>query len=226
MNSLHQSDPGSNPVVDVICGLTLLLVLPLAPRGFSPGTPFFPSLGQPTLSNPNSIWNERTCLNEFLRTPWWFVCKQITICNKFQTYFYTCSSHWARRKLNMAILYCGKHYQQYFARFCLRIRLLLWEKGEYSWYQCIHALTSCAPVKKKVDPFTKKVIMRGQFPHTHRDPNRHLTTHIQPSANQIHLTWSICLLTSLWFLFLITLSNCTKAWVLAVTSLLAIWEIT
>ena len=26
-----------------ICGLSLLLVLPIAPRGFSPGTPVFPS---------------------------------------------------------------------------------------------------------------------------------------------------------------------------------------
>lgn len=84
------------------------------------------------------------------------------------------------------------------------------------------ACTSCAPVKKKGDPSNKKVIMRCKFPHIHREPNRHLTTLMRPSANQIHLTWSICLLTSLWFLFLITLSNCTKAWVLAVTSLLAI----
>ena len=39
----HQCSPGSNPGVDAICGLSLLLVLPLAPRGFSPGTPVFPS---------------------------------------------------------------------------------------------------------------------------------------------------------------------------------------
>ena len=39
----HQCGPGSNPGVDAICGLSLLLVLPLAPRGFSPGTPVFPS---------------------------------------------------------------------------------------------------------------------------------------------------------------------------------------
>ena len=39
----HQCGPGSNPGVDVICGLSLLLVLSLAPRGFSPGTPVFPS---------------------------------------------------------------------------------------------------------------------------------------------------------------------------------------
>ena len=38
----HQCDPGSNPGVEAIFGLSLLLVLHLAPRGFSPGTPVFP----------------------------------------------------------------------------------------------------------------------------------------------------------------------------------------
>ena len=41
----HQCGPGSNPGIDAICGLSLLLVLSLAPRGFSPGTPVFPSSG-------------------------------------------------------------------------------------------------------------------------------------------------------------------------------------
>ena len=39
----HQCGPGSIPGLGVICGLSLLLVLVLAPRGFSPGTPVFPS---------------------------------------------------------------------------------------------------------------------------------------------------------------------------------------
>ena len=39
----HQCGPGSIPGLGVICWLTLLLVLFLAPRGFSPGTPVFPS---------------------------------------------------------------------------------------------------------------------------------------------------------------------------------------
>ena len=39
----HQCGPGSNPGVDAICGLSLLLLLSLAPRGFSPGTRVFPS---------------------------------------------------------------------------------------------------------------------------------------------------------------------------------------
>ena len=39
----HQCGPGSNPGVDTICGLSLLLVLSSAPRGFSRGAPVFPS---------------------------------------------------------------------------------------------------------------------------------------------------------------------------------------
>ena len=40
----HQCGPGSNPGFDAICGLSLLLVLSLPPRGFSPGTPVSPLL--------------------------------------------------------------------------------------------------------------------------------------------------------------------------------------
>ena len=40
-----------------ICGLSLLLVLSFAPRGFSPGTPVFPSPQKPTFSNSNSTRN-------------------------------------------------------------------------------------------------------------------------------------------------------------------------
>ena len=43
----HQCDPGSIPGLGVICGLSLL-VLYSAPRGFSPGTPVFPSPLKPT----------------------------------------------------------------------------------------------------------------------------------------------------------------------------------
>ena len=42
--------PGSNPGVDAIRGLSLLLVLSFAPRGFSPGTPVFPSPQKPSIS--------------------------------------------------------------------------------------------------------------------------------------------------------------------------------
>ena len=52
----HQCGLGSNPGVDAICGLSLLLVLYLALRGFSPRTKASPS---PTFSNFNSIRNDR-----------------------------------------------------------------------------------------------------------------------------------------------------------------------
>ena len=52
----HQCGPGSIPGFGVICGLSLLLVLVLAPRSFFPGIPVFPSLQKPTLLNSNSIW--------------------------------------------------------------------------------------------------------------------------------------------------------------------------
>ena len=52
-----QSSRGSIPGLGVICGLSLLFVLVLAQlRGFSPGTPVFPSPQKPTFRNSNSIW--------------------------------------------------------------------------------------------------------------------------------------------------------------------------
>ena len=68
--------PRSNPGVDAMCGLSLWLVLCLAPRGFSPGTPVFPSPQKPTLPNSNSIRNARTRLNEFIWTLKCFVGKK------------------------------------------------------------------------------------------------------------------------------------------------------
>ena len=41
--SSHQCGLGSNPSVNTICGLSLLLVVSLAPRGFPLGTPVFPA---------------------------------------------------------------------------------------------------------------------------------------------------------------------------------------
>ena len=67
----------SNPGVDAICVLSLLLVLFFASRGFSPGTPVFPSRLEPTIPKSNSIWNTRTHFNEFLSTPKCSVGKQI-----------------------------------------------------------------------------------------------------------------------------------------------------
>ena len=52
----HQCGPGSIPGPGVICGLSLLLVLVLAPRGFSPGAPVFLSPQKTRFLNSNSIW--------------------------------------------------------------------------------------------------------------------------------------------------------------------------
>ena len=50
----HQCGPGSNPRVEGIRGLSLLLVLSFAPRGFSPGTPVFPPSQKPKFSKSSS----------------------------------------------------------------------------------------------------------------------------------------------------------------------------
>ena len=48
----HQCGLGSTPDVVSICGLSLFLVLSLAPRGFSLGTPVFPPPQKPTFQIP------------------------------------------------------------------------------------------------------------------------------------------------------------------------------
>ena len=54
----QQGGPGSDPGFNAICGLSLLLVLSFAPRGFSPGTPVFPSPQKPTFPNSNLTRNQ------------------------------------------------------------------------------------------------------------------------------------------------------------------------
>ena len=54
----HQCRASSNPDVNAIRGLSLLLVLSFAPRGFSLGTPVFPSPQKPTFPNSNSTRNQ------------------------------------------------------------------------------------------------------------------------------------------------------------------------
>ena len=71
----HQCGPGSNPGVDTICGLSLLLVLSLAQRGFSSGTPVFPSPQKPTLPNSNLTRNQHIHM-VVLRLP---TCKSLFI---------------------------------------------------------------------------------------------------------------------------------------------------
>ena len=52
----HQCVPGLIPRPGVTCGLSLLLVLSSAPKGFSSGTPGFPSPQKLTFPNSNFIW--------------------------------------------------------------------------------------------------------------------------------------------------------------------------
>ena len=54
----HQCGLGSNPGADAIYKFSLLLVLSLASRGFSPGTPVFSSPQKPTFPNSNSTGNQ------------------------------------------------------------------------------------------------------------------------------------------------------------------------
>ena len=50
---------GFDSGLNVICGLSLLLVLVLAPRDFSLGSPVFPSPQKATFPNSNLTWNLR-----------------------------------------------------------------------------------------------------------------------------------------------------------------------
>ena len=52
----HQCGLGSIPGLGVICGLSLLLVLILALRDFSLGSPIFPSPQKPSFLNSNLTW--------------------------------------------------------------------------------------------------------------------------------------------------------------------------
>ena len=75
----HQCGPGSNPGVDAIMWVEFVVgFLPCTKKFFSPGTSVLPSPLKTTLSNSNSIWNARTCFNEFSTTPRCSVGKQIT----------------------------------------------------------------------------------------------------------------------------------------------------
>ena len=56
--AFQKCGPGSNPGIEAICGLRSLLVLSLAPRGFSPCTPVFPSPQKPGFPNSNLTRNE------------------------------------------------------------------------------------------------------------------------------------------------------------------------
>ena len=55
--SVYQCGPGTNPSVDAICGLSLLLTL-LCSKRFSSGTPVFPSPQKAIFPNSNSTRNQ------------------------------------------------------------------------------------------------------------------------------------------------------------------------
>ena len=57
-NASHHCGPGSNRGVDAMCELSLLLVLSLSMRGFSPGTPVFPTPQKPIFPNSDSTKNQ------------------------------------------------------------------------------------------------------------------------------------------------------------------------
>ena len=64
----HQCDPGSNSGIDAIFGLSWL-VLSFAPRGFSPGTPVFPSPQKPIWQwKVKTLFLQRCALRKFPMT--------------------------------------------------------------------------------------------------------------------------------------------------------------
>ena len=77
----HQCGLGSNPGVEAICGLSLLLVLSFAPRGFSPGTPVFPLLKKQHFQIPirsGTYGHVSTSSCELLSASWVNKLQQIT----------------------------------------------------------------------------------------------------------------------------------------------------
>ena len=89
----HQCIPGSNPGVDAICGLSLLLVLSLAPTGFSPGAPVYPLLK----SQHFQIRIRSGTQGHVLTSSWTRKCsvgKQITIINYYFARCLQLFHHW------------------------------------------------------------------------------------------------------------------------------------
>ena len=65
----HQCGPGSNSGVEAICGLSLLLVLSLAPRGLSPGSSVLNQHFQ-ILIRSGTHGHVSTSSYELLTAPW------------------------------------------------------------------------------------------------------------------------------------------------------------
>ena len=108
----QQCVQGSIPGPGVICGLSLLLVLFLAPTSYSPGTPVFPSAQKPTFPNSNSIW---IIVKHFTSMSLWlgWSCKKLPVfdtkfivTNIFLIYIDSSKHEWKFGRLKM--LYKGK----------------------------------------------------------------------------------------------------------------------
>ena len=78
----------------VICGLSLLLVLYSAPRGFSPGTPVFPSPQKPTFPNSNSVG---IIVKHFIMSLWLGWLRKHSLCLRLNLHFYIFFFPWAWR---------------------------------------------------------------------------------------------------------------------------------
>ena len=77
--------------------MSLLLVLFLAPRGFCPGIPVFPSPQKPTFLNSNSIWNCQALYHEPLAR---VIAQALSVFDiKFEFYIYK------RKKNFTSVLY-------------------------------------------------------------------------------------------------------------------------
>ena len=72
----HHCGPGSNPGVDAIRGLSLLLARSL--EVFLRVLRFSPLLKKTTIPNSNSIWNARTLLNKKIKTFQYYKGEEIT----------------------------------------------------------------------------------------------------------------------------------------------------
>ena len=123
----HQCGPGSNPSVDAICGLSLLLVLSFAPTGFSPGSPVFPSPQKPTFPNSNSTRNQVDegplcgCATSKSLFIYLFIYFYLFICSKIKAF----SFRWSF--INFILINCSFNY----------VLVLL---GEY-WFWSLWGLT-------------------------------------------------------------------------------------
>ena len=79
----HHCVPGSIPGSGIICGLSLLLVLYSALRGFSLGTPGYPALQKPIFPNSSSILECTGISEQVLVSPWCSGGKETTHLHTF-----------------------------------------------------------------------------------------------------------------------------------------------